>query len=122
VCGFRPPLAGSFHWPFDEVQDVSHLMNPTGGTGGFTLKKLIALAAAGILSLSVAAFAQNSAKTETKKEETSTTKMETKKEDSGKKMTTKKTAHKKHMSKKHKTTTKKEEGKTESKEAAPSTK
>jgi uncharacterized protein HemX len=97
-------------------REVSHLANPTGDTGGSTLKKLVALAAAGILTLSVAAFAQSSAKTETKKEETKT--METKKAESGK--MEKKSMHKKHHAAK-KMEKKSKDSKPEAKEEAPKT-
>lgn len=88
------------------------------------MKKLIALAAAGILTLSVAAFADEAAKTtETK---TDSTTSETKKDDAGamKKTTTKKHAHKKSVKKDDSKMEKKTDTKTtktETTEAAPKT-
>jgi hypothetical protein len=100
---------------------ISHLINPNGRYGGFTLKKLIALAAAGILTLSVAAFADDAAKPASTTETKSTT-TEMKKDDAG---AMKKTTTKKH----HKKSTKKDGSKMETKtnskstttEAAPNT-
>ncbi len=85
------------------------------------MKKLIALAAAGILTLSVAAFAADAAKTETKTTETKSTTSEMKKDDAG---TMKKTTtHKKHTTHKKSTKTMEKKGgeKPATTEAAPKT-
>jgi hypothetical protein len=88
------------------------------------LKKLIALAAAGILTLSVAAFADDAAKpTETKSTETTSTSTETmKKDDAGTmKKTTKKKSHKKSVKKDGTKTETKTDSKASTTEAAPKT-
>jgi len=109
-------------WPETSLQVsprsvISHLINPTGDMEVFTLKKLIALAAAGILALSVAAFAEDAAKTtDTKSTETKSTTTEMKKDDAG---NMKKTTTKKH--KKSTKSTKKTEEKPMTTEAAPKT-
>ena len=101
---------------------ISHLINPNGRYGGFTLKKLIALAAAGILSLSVAAFADDAAKT-TATTETKSTSTEMKKDDgTTKKATTTKKHHKKSVKKDgSKMETKTDSTKSTTTEAAPKT-
>jgi outer membrane biosynthesis protein TonB len=111
-------LARSFQWLWAR-SCVSHLVNPTGDVDfeEVSLKKLIALAAAGILAFSISAFAQQQS-TEQATEKKTEQKTETKKEESGKKMT------KKHTKKTHKMTkktkkTKKMEKKEEKKDETP---